>query len=125
MPPVATATLNSAVVMMVIRPRSDWRAYQRAGQPSTRQRELTCASDGSRRLRARGDAGRQPVACAAHGLQALPPERSVDLAAQVAHVDLDHVGVAVVVRVPYVMQYVGLADRVARATHEELQQREL
>src|SRR5579875_1429313 len=114
MPPVATVTVNTAAVMRVMRPRRDCRAYQRTGQPSTRQRELTPASDGSRRLRVRRDARRQPVTRAADGLQALPFEGRVDLAAQVTDVHLHHVRIAVVVRVPYVMQYVGLADRVAR-----------
>jgi hypothetical protein len=52
------------------------------------------------------------------------PERRVDLPAQVAGIDLDDVRVPVVVRVPHVMQDVGLGNSLALAPHEELQQGE-
>src|SRR5436190_14331866 len=51
----------------------------------------------------------QPVAGSAHGFDRGPAERVVDLAPEVADVDLDDVGVAVEVLVPHVLEQVGLA----------------
>src|SRR5664279_874394 len=64
----------------------------------------------------------QPVTCAADGLQALPSERGVDLAAEIADVHLNNIGVAIVVGVPYVVQDVGLTHRVTGSAHQELEQ---
>src|SRR4051794_36888672 len=121
MTPVMTAKENSAVAMRVRRARSDCWAHQRVGQPTS------CAANCRARAGAAGTSalGGQAVTRSAHRLQALPAERHVDLAPQVADVDLDDVGVAVVVRIPHVVQDVGLADRIAGAAHEELQQGEL
>ena len=52
-------------------------------------------------------------------------ERRVDLAAQVADVDLDDVGVAVEVVAPHLAQQVVLGDDVAAAAQQRLEQREL
>src|SRR4051794_34889211 len=67
----------------------------------------------------------QPIPGAPQRLDALPRERYVDLAAQVADVDLDDVGIAVEVLVPHVMQQVGLADDLARMPQQVLEHREL
>src|SRR5271166_993062 len=69
--------------------------------------------------------GRQAVADAAHGLQRGPPEGLVDLAPQVADVDLDDVGVALEVLTPDVRHDLALVDRLAREAHEVLEEREL
>ncbi len=52
--------------------------------------------------------GVQPVALPAGGLDGLPPERQVDLAPQVADVDLDDVGLPVEGRVPHGVEDLGL-----------------
>src|SRR5215207_1749555 len=69
--------------------------------------------------------GGEPVAGPAHGLHRPPPERGVDLAAEVAHVDLDDVEVALVMRVPHVAQDVGLGHDLAGPAQQVFQQREL
>ena len=66
----------------------------------------------------------EPVAGAPDSLHAVPAERGVDLPAQITGVDLDDVRVPVVVRVPHVMQDVGLGNGLALAPQEELEQRE-
>src|SRR3954464_15778872 len=105
MTPVMTANENSAVAIRVRRARSDCWAHQRVGQ----------LTSWAARCRPRASAagtsalGGQAVTRSAHGLQALPAERHVDLASQIADVHLDDVGVAVVVRIPDVVQDVGLA----------------
>jgi len=55
----------------------------------------------------------------------VPAERNVDLAAQVADVQLHHVDVAVVVRVPHRGEQVGLGHRLPGVAHQVLQHREL
>src|SRR5207248_8837620 len=52
--------------------------------------------------------GREPVAGPAHGLQRATAERRVDLAPNVPGVDLDHVQVRHRVRVPDVLEQLGL-----------------
>src|SRR5690348_12950756 len=52
--------------------------------------------------------GDHPVAHAPHGLQRPAAERGVDLAPQVAHVHLDHIGVTVEVAPPHRLQQVDL-----------------
>ena len=69
--------------------------------------------------------GREPVTGPAHGLQRVPPERRVDLAPQVSGVDLDHVQVRHRVRVPDVLEQLGLRHHLARPPHQVLEQREL
>ena len=54
-----------------------------------------------------------------------PIERRIDLAPQVSDVDLDHVVIADVVRVPHVAQDVGLRHHLATMPHQVLQQTEL
>ena len=73
-----------AVETRVIRPRSD-------------------------RLRGSATVGRQPVAGAAEGLDRSPVEGPVHLVAQVPHVHLHNVGVALEVKVPDVVEHVTLA----------------
>src|SRR6476661_488919 len=66
--------------------------------------------------------GLESVAHAALGLDRVPAERLVDLASNVADVDLDDVVVTVVVGVPDVLQDVGLAHHLAGVPHQVLQQ---
>src|ERR671915_507784 len=77
-----------------------------------------------RRGRSAAIAG-QPVSGAAYGLHRPAPERSVDLAAQIADVDLDHVDIPVVVSVPDMVEDLGLGDHLTAAPQQELQQGEL
>src|SRR5512132_2525975 len=69
--------------------------------------------------------GHQPVAAAADRLDGGPPERPVELVAQVAHVDLDDVGVALELVVPDVLDDLPLGHGLAPAAEQELQQGEL
>src|SRR5882724_6598816 len=55
----------------------------------------------------------QPIAGTAHGLHRLSAVRCVDLAPQITHVNLDHVGIAVVVGIPDVLEDLGLGYDVA------------
>src|SRR5947208_16701998 len=67
----------------------------------------------------------EAVAHAADRLQVPPAEGQVDLAPQVAHVDVDHVGSAVVGEVPDVVHDVAAAQHLAGLAHEQLQEGEL
>src|SRR5512133_3571441 len=69
--------------------------------------------------------GHQPVAAAADRLDGGPPERPVELVAQVAHVDLDDVGVALELVVPDVLEDLPLGHGLAPAAEQELQQGQL
>jgi hypothetical protein len=59
------------------------------------------------------------------GLQVLPAERAVDLAARVADVLVDHVGGRIVGEVPDVLQDPGAGQHLTGMGQEQLQQREL
>jgi hypothetical protein len=86
--PTATAVTNTAA--RVIRTRTDCRGWIQPRQPRAR------GDDGGLAIRD------QPVAAdAPHGLERPPPERHVDLAAQVADVHLDHVVVTREVLAPH------------------------
>ena len=83
------------------------------------------APDGWCRFSVRLPLGRnrvEPVAHAAHGLEGLGRERRVDLAAEVADVDLDDVVGAGVVGVPDVLEDLALALHLARASHQVVQE---
>ena len=98
---------------------------QRAG-PGDRRASSCARTGGTRRARRRRAAagarscgwscpaqppsGDEQVAGSADGADAVPPERGVDLAAQVADVDLDDVDVAVEVVVPHGAQDRALGD---------------
>src|SRR5919106_6328208 len=69
--------------------------------------------------------GAQPVAGTPHGLDRTAPERPVDLVAEVADVDVDHVGGAVVREVPDVFEDRRPAEDVALAAQQQLQYGEL
>src|SRR5919109_4685287 len=101
---------------------SDRRPVDRSLQTAARAKPgrpgVAVASAGSR-LRP------QPVAGAAHGLERAAAERLVDLAAQVANVDVDDVGACVVREVPGVLEQVQPGEHLAWPAHERLQQREL
>src|SRR5947199_132043 len=61
--------------------------------------------------------GSEAVADAPHRLDGPTAEGDVDLASQVAHVDLDDVGVAVVGRIPDVLDDLVLARHLAGPAH--------
>ena len=63
----------------------------------------------------------QYVPGAAHRLQQGRVEVPVDLGAQAAHVDVDHVGLGIEVVVPYVLQQHGAGDDLAGVAHQILQ----
>src|SRR5207249_5879322 len=67
----------------------------------------------------------QAVADTPDRLDGTPAEGDVDLAAEVAGVDLDDVGIAFEVVVPDVLEDLVLRNRLARPAQEVLQQREL
>src|SRR5512138_3870811 len=95
--------------------------------PAARPRLTTMTLSHSRRdrrLNSRGrrtSAARQAVTGAAHGLQPL----AADLAAEVAHVDLHRVRRGVDGGVPHVVEQLDLADHLAGAAHQVLQEGEL
>src|SRR5437879_13597835 len=67
----------------------------------------------------------QAVAHPAHGLDRVAPERTVDLLAQVADIDVDHVRAALERKIPRAVEQLRAREGDARATHEQLEQREL
>src|SRR5436190_15746762 len=67
----------------------------------------------------------EPVADAADRLERRAPERPVDLLAEVAHVDLDDVPVALEREVPCVLHELAARHHLPGPPHEQLQQREL
>src|SRR5436190_24200620 len=67
----------------------------------------------------------EAVANAPDRLNGLAPERQVDLASQVADVDLDDVGLAVEGEVPHFLERLALRQCFAGPAQQELQQREL
>src|SRR5215471_6442542 len=69
--------------------------------------------------------GGELVASAADGQQRAAAERAVDLAPEVARVDLDHVGIDRVVSVPDVLEQGGLGHHLPGPAHQVFQQREL
>ena len=71
------------------------------------------------RRRAAGSPTPRTVSSARHA------ERAVDLLAQVAHVDVDHVRAVLVAEVPGVLEQLEAGQHLARAAHERLEQREL
>ena len=64
----------------------------------------------------------QPVSGPSQRLDRRPPERTVQLVPQMPHIDLDDVRVAVEVEVPHVGQDLPLAEHLAAAAQQELQQ---
>src|SRR5205823_2474349 len=67
----------------------------------------------------------QPIADAAHRLDRVRAERSVDLLPQIANVDVDDVGTILVGEVPGVLEQLESSENLAWATHEGLQECEL
>ncbi len=67
----------------------------------------------------------EPVPSTPNRLDGRTVERHVDLAPQVPDVHLDHVRVAVVVRIPHVMQDLTLGHRLPGTTHQIFEQCEL
>src|SRR3954452_6362950 len=67
----------------------------------------------------------QAVAGAAHRLELRDAERTVDLVAQVADVDVDDVRAVLVVVVPGVLEQLVAREHLARVAHEGLQELEL
>src|SRR3954454_14147154 len=63
----------------------------------------------------------EPVARAAHGLDGV----AVEFVAQVADVDLDHVGAVLIGVVPHVLEQLETCQDLAGMAHERLEQREL
>src|SRR5579875_2546108 len=105
--PAASAAATTTTPTRVVRARTELRASVRRDR-----REPSAAIAG------------QPVAGSPDGLERLPAERDVDLAADVAHVDLDDVVVAFEVEVPHVSEYLRLGDHLPGPAHEELEQGE-
>ena len=107
-PRIATSATPAAVSASAAQQR--WRA------PCARSR-----TDRRSFSRPPGRAGsRRPAPSAA-----LAAERLVDPQPQLAHVDLDDVGVALEGEVPHVVEDLALRQHLARPPHQELQQREL
>src|SRR5690348_4803474 len=67
----------------------------------------------------------EPVAGAAHGFQRAAPEGVVDLRAQPADVDLDHVRMTLVGGIPGVFEQEVAAQYTAGPAHQRLEQDEL
>ena len=67
----------------------------------------------------------EPVPGAAHGLDLVASERTIDLVAQVADVDVDDVGVALVREVPHVFDQLRPRQDLAGVTHQVFEEREL
>src|SRR5215472_671104 len=106
MAPTIRATASPAVVMTVRRPR---RLRCRHHRDTARSSPV----------------GGELVARAADGLQRPAAERAVDLAPQVARVDLDHVGIHRVVGVPDVLEQGGLGHHLPGPAHQVFEQGEL
>ena len=66
--------------------------------------------------------GDQPVADAAHSLEGGPPERCVDLSAEVADVDLDDVSIAPEVMAPYLVEQIALGPHVTGSAQKRFEQ---
>src|SRR5215211_1400084 len=62
--------------------------------------------------------GQHPVADVAHRLDRFQPEGDVDLLAQVAHVDLDDVGIAPELMAPHLVEDLLLRDHPAVAAQQ-------
>src|SRR3954467_12842827 len=103
------------------------RAARTRTPPSRSRRDVPRPRAGWSRGRTAASAtpGHQPVPHAADGLDGVLAVRLVDLAPQVADVDLDDVVVALVVGVPYRLEDVGLGHHVPAMAQEEVQQPEL
>src|SRR5690606_11713637 len=67
----------------------------------------------------------QPVTRAAHRLNAVAVEGTVDLVAEMTDVDLDDVRVTVEVEVPHVLQNLPLRDDIALVAQQVLEYRQL
>src|SRR5947207_14242071 len=67
----------------------------------------------------------KPVAASADRLDRVAPERTIDLLAQVAHVDVDDVRNAVVAEVPDMLDDPRSGQDLAVSTHEIFEEREL
>jgi hypothetical protein len=67
----------------------------------------------------------QAVARTAHRLNGLDAKRAIDLLAQVAHVDVDHVRAVLVLRVSGALEQPVTRQQLTRVAHEHLQQLQL
>src|SRR4030095_8192688 len=67
----------------------------------------------------------EPVAESPHSLQRPQAERAVDLLAEIADIDLDHIGSVVMADVPGRIEQLTVTEYLAGASHERLEQGEL
>src|SRR4051812_25744225 len=67
----------------------------------------------------------EAVPRAAHGMDELLPEAAVHLAAQAAHVRLDHAGLRIEMEVPHFLEQHGPGHHAARVAQQVLEQLEL
>src|SRR4029453_8926329 len=67
----------------------------------------------------------EPVAESTHSLQRPQAERAVDLFAEIADIDLDHIGSVLMPDVPGRIEQLTVTEYLAGAAHERLEQREL
>src|SRR5262245_14106730 len=113
-PAVPTATAVTSIAASVMRTRTDCSGWsQRGHRPAGPERAGLATVD-------------QPVAAdGPHRLERTPPERRVDLAAQVADVDLDHVVVAREVLAPHLPQEFDLRHALPLVAEQGLEQRVL
>src|SRR5579871_588185 len=122
--PATRATARASVVIIVTRARRLRRRHQR-GTDKVTVRSSPAVPPPRRSPRVLSAVGGEAVAGAADRLQRAAAERAVDLAAQVAGVDLDHVRVHRGVGVPDVLQQRGLGHYLPGLAHQVLQQGEL
>src|SRR6266508_448761 len=119
--PATSPPATTSAASMVSRARRLRRRHQASG---VRARAPAGAATGAGPASSATGAD-QAVPGAAHGLERPPAERRVDLAAQVADVHLDDVGVAVVVGVPDVLEDLLLGHDLVAPAHQVLEQGEL
>src|SRR6478735_6018572 len=94
---------------------------------TTRPTSATTVTASSRRARSENRGGRRGTGDAAGGADRVDergPE-AIELLAQVAHVGLHNVGVAVEVVAPHVIENLGLGQHEAGVLHEEAEEVEL
>src|SRR5690349_1372423 len=108
-----------------VAPGSGWRSCRRSSRRTTARSRRSRAQTAGAASRS-GSLGTndrvEPVAHAAHRLERLAVERSVDLPPEVADVDLDDVVGTGVVGVPDVLEDLALALHLACLAHQVVQQ---
>src|SRR6185295_5204733 len=129
------AAATTSIESTVVRARTEARSQRRSGRSRRRGRRRVrsrVSPNAAWRRRSETNSvgalaaiGGEAVSHASHRLDRPPAVGNVDLAPEVTDVDLDDVGVAVVGRIPDVLEDLGLRRDLADFPHEELEQGEL